>query len=105
MKVTEDVLEFLDLKLTFDKDYKLRSADFIAKATHSFTYVLSSICFSKNSIENIPKAVVLRLRRSCDSDDQSEENSVQHRKYFVARDVGNFLMQEIFQGRKLEDLK
>lgn len=64
MKVTEDVLEFLDLKLTFDKDYKLRSADFIAKATHSFTYVLSSICFSKNSIENIPKAVVLRLRRS-----------------------------------------
>ena len=37
MKVAEDNLEFLDLKLTFDKDYKRISVDIFAKATNSFT--------------------------------------------------------------------
>ena len=45
MKVGEDVLEFLDLKLTFDKEYKHISVDIFTKATNSFTYVFTSSCF------------------------------------------------------------
>ena len=40
MEVAEVVLEFLDLKLTFDKEYKHISVDIYTKATNSFTYVL-----------------------------------------------------------------
>ena len=86
MEVAEDVLEFLDLKLTFDKEYKCISVDIFAKATNSFTYILPSTCFPKKSIENVPKGVALRLRRICDSDDKFDERSVQHQKYLVARD-------------------
>ena len=53
MEVAEDVLEFLDLKLTFDKEYKRISVEIFAKATNSFTYVLPSTCFPKNSFENV----------------------------------------------------
>ena len=73
MEVVEDVLEFLNLKLTFDKEYKRISVDIFAKATNSFTYVLSSTCFFKKSVENVPKGVALRLRRICDSDDKFDE--------------------------------
>ena len=45
MDVAEDVLEFLDLKLIFDKEYKRISVDIFQKATKSFTYVLPSTCF------------------------------------------------------------
>ena len=86
MEVAKDVLEFLDLKLTFDKEYKHISVGIFAKATNSFTYVLPSTCFPKNSIENISKGVALPLRRICDSDDKFEERSVQYQKYLVARD-------------------
>ena len=86
MEVAEVVLEFLDLKLTFNKEYKRILADIFAKATNSFTYVLSSTCFPKNSNENVPKGVALQLRRICDSDDKFEERSVQYQKYLVARD-------------------
>ena len=82
----KDVLEFLDLKLKFDKEYKRILADVFAKATNSFTYVLSSTCFPKNSNENVPKGVALQLRRICDSDDNFEERSVQYLKYLVAKD-------------------
>ena len=86
MEVTEDVLEFLDLKLTFDKKYKRISVDIFPKATNSFIYVLPSTCFPKKSIENVPKGVTLRLRRICDSDDKFDERSVQYQKYLAARD-------------------
>ena len=36
MEVAKDALEFLDLKLTFDKEYELISVDIFAKATNSF---------------------------------------------------------------------
>ena len=107
----EDVLEFLQLRLTFDKEYKRISVDLFAKTTNSFTYVLPSTCFPEKSIENVPKGVALLLRRICDSDDKFDERSVQYQKYLVARDYkpsqvkNSFLMSETFQGRKLEDLK
>ena len=101
MEVAKDVLEFLDLKLKFDK-YKRISVDILVKATNSFTYVLPSTSI-----------VALRLRRICDSDDKFEERSVQYQKCLVARDYkvklvklkNSFQMSETFQGSKLGDLK
>ena len=55
MEVAEDVLEFLDLKLTFDKEYKRISVNISSKVTNSFTYVLPNTCFPKKSIENVRK--------------------------------------------------
>ena len=39
MDLTEDVLEFLDLKFTFDHEYKHMPVDTFAKATNGFTHV------------------------------------------------------------------
>ena len=69
-EVVEDVLEFLDLKRTFDKEFKRISVGIITKATNTFPYVLSSTCFPKKSIVNVPKGVGLRLRRTCESDNK-----------------------------------
>ena len=66
MKVTKDFLEFLDLKLKFDKEYKHILVEIFAKATNNFTYELPSTCFPKNSTENVPKGAALQLRRICD---------------------------------------
>ena len=55
MEVAKDVLEFLDLKITFDKEYKRITVDIFAKSTNSFTNALP--CFPKNSIGNVPKGV------------------------------------------------
>ena len=63
MEVATDTLEFLDLKLKFDKESKQISVDLFAKDTENFIYVLPSTCFPKNNIENIPKWVALRLTR------------------------------------------
>ena len=86
MEVATGVLEFLVLQLRFDKEYKRISVHIFTKATNSFTYVLPSTFFPKNSSEHVPKGVALRLRRICDSDDKFEEHSVQYQKYLVARD-------------------
>ena len=55
VKVATNILEFLDLKLKFDKESKQISVDLFAKDTENFIYVLPSTCFPKNNIENIPK--------------------------------------------------
>ena len=83
MEVAKDVLEFLDLQLKFDKEYKRILVDIFAKATNSFTYVLPSTSFPKKNIENVPEDVALRLRRVCYSDDKFEEWCVQYQKYLV----------------------
>ena len=80
IEVATDTLEFLDLKLKFDKEPKQTSVDVFAKDTHSYTYVLPSACFPKNNIESIPKGVALRLRKICDSDEN----------YFIAREKAIF---------------
>ena len=59
MEVGKYVLQFLDLKLKFDKEHKHILVDIFAKATNSFTYILRSNCFPKNIIENIPEGVAL----------------------------------------------
>ena len=59
-----EVLEFIDLKLTFDKEHKHISVDIFAKA--SFTYIIPSTCLHKSSTENVPKGVAYRFRRISD---------------------------------------
>ena len=86
MEIAKDSLEFLDLKLMFDKESKKISVDVFSKATNSFTYVLPNICFPKSNIENIPKGVALCLRRICDSDNKFEKCSKEYQSYFIARD-------------------
>ena len=49
-EVAEDVLEVLDLKLRFDKEYKRILVDIFAKTTNSFTYVVSVACFPYKTI-------------------------------------------------------
>ena len=73
MEVSKDVLEFLVLRLEFDKESKRISVETFSKATNSLIYVLPSTYFPKNNIENIPKGVVLHLRRICDSDSKFEK--------------------------------
>ena len=69
IEVAADTLQPSDLKLKFDKLQKQISVDVFAKDTNGFIYVLPSTCFPKNSIESIPKGVVLRVTRICDSDE------------------------------------
>ena len=76
MEVAKRVLDFLDLKLIFDKQYKRISIEIFARTTNILTYVLSSNCFPKKNIENFLKDVVLGLRSACDSDGKFEERSV-----------------------------
>ena len=86
MEVAKDSLEFLDLKLMFDKESKKISVDIFSKATNSFTCVLPNTWFPKSNIENIPKGVALRLRRICDSGNKFEKRSKEYQHYFIARD-------------------
>ena len=81
IEVATDTLEFLDLKLRFDKESKQISVDVFAKDTNSFTYVLPSTCLLKNNIESIPKSVVLCLRRICDSDEKFEKHIAEYQNY------------------------
>ena len=86
MEVATDTLEFLDLKLKFDKESKQISVDVFAKDTDIFTYVLPSTCFPKNNIENIPKGVVLRLGRICHYDEKFDKHSAEYQNYLIAGD-------------------
>ena len=58
----QSTLEFLDLSLHINEKNKI-CVDVYAKPTNSFTYVLSSTCYPKRNINNIPKSIALRLRR------------------------------------------
>ena len=82
MEVATDTLEFLDLKVKFDKESKQISVDMFAKHTDSFTYVLHSTCFPKSNIESIPKGVAASLRRICDSDEKFEKHSAEYQNLF-----------------------
>ena len=59
-------LEFLNLKLKINEG-KVR-VDVYAKSTNSFSYITPNTCYPQNNICNIPRGIVLRLRRICDDD-------------------------------------
>ena len=86
MEVATDTLEFLDLKLKFDKESKQIYVDVFAKDTDSFTNVLPSMYFPKNSIEDIPEGVSLYLRRTRDSGEKFEKHTAECQNYLFARD-------------------
>ena len=81
IEVATDTLEFLDLKLRFDKESKQISVDVFAKDTNSFTYVLPRTCLPKSNIETIPKGVALCVRRICDSDEKFVKDSAECQNY------------------------
>ena len=86
IEVAEDVLEFVDLKLTLIKKCSRISVDIFVNAINGFTYVLLRTCFPKSSIENAPKDVALRSRKIFNSNGKFEECSVQYQTYLVVRD-------------------
>ena len=86
IEVAKHSLDFLDLKLMFDKESRKISVDVFSKATKSFTYVLPNTCFPKSNTENIPKGVALRLTRICDFGNTFEKRSKEYQNYFIARD-------------------
>ena len=50
----------------------------------------SSTCYSSNNINNVPRVIVLRLKRICDSDEKFTFSSNEHKKYLIARDYKLF---------------
>ena len=77
-------LEFLNLKLKINEG-KVR-VDVYAKSTNSFSYITPNTCYPQNDICNIPRGIVLRLRRICDDDETFEERSSEYKNYLIAID-------------------
>ena len=65
------ILEFLDLSLHINEDNKI-CVYVYAKPTNSFTFVLPSTCYPKNSINKVRQRIALRLRAICDSDEKCD---------------------------------
>ena len=95
----ELVLEFLDLSLHIDEHNKI-CVDVFAKPTNSFRYVLSSTCYPKKNINNVPKGIALRLRRICDTDEKFDICSYKYQNYLIARDYKPSLVKRQFHAIK-----
>ena len=93
MKVPADTLEFLDLRLKFDKESKQMSADVFAKDTNSFP---------KSNIESVPKGVALCLKWIWDSDEEFEKHSSEYQNYLITRD---YKPGEVKKKQQLSDIK
>ena len=91
------VLEFLDLNLHINEHNKI-CVDVYAKPTNSFTYLLPSACYPKNSINKIPKEIALRLRRLCDSDEKSDIRNSEYQNYLIARDYNSAVVRNLFHS-------
>ena len=57
MKVGEDVLEFLDLKLTFDKEYKRILVDIFTKATIVLHTYFPAAVFLRRALKTFLKVL------------------------------------------------
>ena len=91
----ENFLEFLDLR-TKCVDGKL-SVDVFAKPTNSFTYLKPSTCYPRKSINNVLRAIALRLRRICDTDKKFESRANEYKQYLLARHYKPSLVDKHFQ--------
>ena len=60
--------------------------------------MLSSTCNPKRNINNIPKSIVLRLRRTCDSDEKFDMRSDEYQNYLIARDYNISLVKKQFHS-------
>ena len=52
---TDNVLELLELTLSFDVTSKQILVDVFSKPTNSFTYVMPSTCFPRRNIQKSPE--------------------------------------------------
>ena len=97
MEVAEpgNYLELLDLKLKWE-DAKI-TADVHSKPVNSFTHALSTTCYPKKSISNVPHGIALRCRQICDSDKKFKHPSEEYKNYLIARDYHPELVDEQFQ--------
>ena len=82
---TDNVLELLELTLSFDVTSKQILVDVFSKPTNSFTYVMPSTCFPRRNIEKVPNSVTLKLRRICDTDSKFKIRNNEYQQYLLAR--------------------
>ena len=90
----ENGLELLDLKLKIAEG-KIR-VHVYAKTTNSFSYTSANTCYPKNNICNIPKGIVLRLRRICGDDKTFYKRSTEYQNYLIAREHKPSLVKQQF---------
>ena len=88
----ENGLEFLDLKLKMNKI----TIDVFSKPTNSFIYAMPSTCYLPNNINNVPRAIALRLKRICDSDEKFTVCSNVYKNYLIARDYKPKVVEKHF---------
>ena len=53
-------------------------------------------CYPKQSLNNIPRGVALRLARICDTDEKLNSRSIEYKNYFIARDFKPFIVNKLF---------
>ena len=82
---TENVLEFLDLTLSFDVTSKQILIDAFSKPTTSFTYVMPFTCFPRRNIEKVPEGVALRLTQICATDSKFKTWSNEYQQCLIPR--------------------
>ena len=90
----EDGIEFLDLKLKL-RNNKI-AVDGFAKPTNSFTYVLPTNCYPRNSTNNIPRGIALHLRHICDTDEKFNSRSIEYKNYLFSRDYKPSIVNKSF---------
>ena len=95
----ESLLEFLDLILHLDERNKI-CVDVFAKPTNSLTYVLPSTCYPQQNINNVPRSIVLRLRRICYIDEKFYRRSSEYLNYLITRDYKLTLVKRQFHAIK-----
>ena len=81
---------FLDLSLHTEEHNKI-SVDPFTRPTNSFMYVLSSTCYPKKFIKNVPKAIGLNLRSICDADEKFDIRSYEYQNYLIKLETINQL--------------
>lgn len=57
MEVAENILEFLDLKLKFDKEYKRILVEMFSTAINGLTYILLSTYFLRRTLKTFLKVL------------------------------------------------
>ena len=82
------VSEFLDLNLHINEHNKI-CVDVYAKPTNSFTYLLPSACYPKNSINKIPKGI---------ADEKFDIRNSEYQNYLIARDYNSAVVRNLFHS-------
>ena len=48
--------------------------------------MLSTSCYPRKNLNNIPRGIALRLRRICDADEKFNSRSIKYKNYLIAID-------------------